>query len=224
MEHQPDHARQRPRHLHLARADQRHLAQPDPPRGHRGELGVQVGGAGEDAAHQVVHLQLVALEHLRDQLLGGLEDHVGVVRVDGRCATQGSQSHGAALSTKGVVRAGSALKLPFWGADADRVNEMNGSSVQVAETMVRLELTLSEAGALRAWLLKPAADGSTALDDALVNTAMKRLSGALDRIEAVESVRRELEEAGFPTGDLDDDQVAELGRRIGQVSQRALRY
>jgi len=103
------------------------------------------------------------------------------------------------------------------------VNEINGSAVQVAETMVRLELTLSEAGALRAWLLKPAADGSTALDDALVNTAMKRLSGALDRIEAVENVRRELEEAGFPTGNLDDDQVAELGRRIGQVSQRALR-
>jgi hypothetical protein len=100
---------------------------------------------------------------------------------------------------------------------------MNGSTVEVVETMVRLELTLSEAGALRAWLLKPAADGTTALDDALVNTAMKKLSGALDRLEAVANVRRELEDAGFPTGDLDDEQVAELGRRIGQVSQRALR-
>jgi hypothetical protein len=127
------------------------------------------------------------------------------------------------LSTKGVANGDSPLKSVIYGADADRVNEMNGSTVEALETMVRLELTLSEAGALRAWLLKPAADGTTALDDALVNTAMKKLSGALDRLEAVANVRRELEEAGFPTGDLDDEQVAELGRRIGQVSQRGLR-
>ena len=127
------------------------------------------------------------------------------------------------MSTKGVANGDSPLKSPIYGADAERMNEMNGSTVEALETMVRLELTLSEAGALRAWLLKPAADGTTALDDALVNTAMKKLSGALDRLEAVANVRRELEEAGFPTGDLGDEQVAELGRRIGQVSQRGLR-
>jgi hypothetical protein len=120
-------------------------------------------------------------------------------------------------------RTASQLKPAVSAADLDRVNEMNGSSIQVAEALVNLELTLSEAGALRAWLLKPAGDGSTALDDAFVNAAMKKLSGALDRLEAVANVRRELEDAGFPTGDLDDQQVAELGRRIGQVSQRALR-
>jgi hypothetical protein len=103
------------------------------------------------------------------------------------------------------------------------MNESNGSQTQVAEATVSVELTISEAGALRAWLLKPAADGSTALDDALVNVTLKKLGGALDRLEAVASVRRELEDAGFPTQGLDDEQVAELGRRIGQVSQRGLR-
>ena len=102
------------------------------------------------------------------------------------------------------------------------MNEINGSAAQVTDPTVSVELTISEAGALRAWLLKPAADGSTALDDALVNAALKSIGGALDRVEAVATVRRELEEAGFTTGDLDDEQVAELGRRIGQVSQRAL--
>jgi hypothetical protein len=56
-----------------------------------------------------------------------------------------------------------------------------------------------------------------------VNVTLKKLGGALDRLEAVASVRRELEDAGFPTQGLDDEQVAELGRRIGQVSQRGLR-
>jgi hypothetical protein len=103
------------------------------------------------------------------------------------------------------------------------MNESNGSQTHVAEATVHVELSMSEAGALRAWLLKPAADGSTALDDALVNAALKKLGGALDRVEAVATVRRELEDAGFSTHDLGDEQVAELGRRIGQVSQQALR-
>ena len=93
----------------------------------------------------------------------------------------------------------------------------------VADHNIQLELSLEEAGALRAWLLKPAADGSTALDDALVNAALKKLSGAIDRVEAVEEIRRELEEAGFETADLDDERVAELGRKIGQASSRGLR-
>ena len=115
------------------------------------------------------------------------------------------------------------LKWTGGGADPDRMNEMNGSTAQAFDTTVSVELTFSEAGALRAWLLKPAADGSTALDDALVNAALKKIGGALDRVEAVATVRRELEEAGFPTAGLGDEQVAELGRRIGQVSQRGLR-
>ena len=106
------------------------------------------------------------------------------------------------------------------------MNETNGHEAQAVvtrEETIAIELTLPEAGALRAWLLKPAGDGSTALDDALVNTALKKLSGAIDRVEAVAMVRRELEKAGFETDDMGDEQVAELGRRIGQVSQRSLR-
>jgi hypothetical protein len=120
------------------------------------------------------------------------------------------------------VRTVPRLKWPLGEADSTAMNEINGSAAQVTDPTVSVELTISEAGALRAWLLKPAADGSTALDDALVNAALKSIGGALDRVEAVATVRRELEEAGFTTGDLDDEQVAELGRRIGQVSQRAL--
>ena len=106
------------------------------------------------------------------------------------------------------------------------VNDSNGletQAVATSEEIVPLDLTLREANALRAWLLKPASDGSTALDDVMVGTAMKKLGAAIDRIEAVANIRRELEEAGFDTYGMGDDEVAELGRRIGQVSQRSLR-
>jgi hypothetical protein len=103
------------------------------------------------------------------------------------------------------------------------MNEMNGLEATHLVATVPLELDLAEASALRAWLLKPAGDGSTALDDAFVNAALKKLSSALDRVEAVAGVRRELEEAGFATAGMTDEEVAELGRKIGQVSQRALR-
>ncbi len=106
------------------------------------------------------------------------------------------------------------------------VNENNGFDAQalaVAERSIMLELSLEEASALRAWLLKPAADGSTALDDALVNASLKKLSTEIDRIEAVGEIRRELEDAGFDTTGMDDGTVAELGRKIGQASSRGLR-
>jgi len=106
------------------------------------------------------------------------------------------------------------------------VDENNGFDAQALETIeqtVQLDLSLDEANALRAWLLKPAADGSTALDDSLVNSTLKMLSGAIDKIEAVSVIRRELDEAGFDTADMSDEEVAELGRKIGQASSRALR-
>ena len=105
----------------------------------------------------------------------------------------------------------------------DENNGFDASALATAERMVVLELSVGEASALRTWLLKPAADGSTALDDSLVGAAMKKLSSAVDKLEAVEEIRRELEAAGFSTDGLDDDQVAELGRKIGQVSNRGLR-
>jgi hypothetical protein len=108
-------------------------------------------------------------------------------------------------------------------ATVDENNGFNPHALAVAERTIVLELSVEEASALRAWLLKPAADGSTALDDALVNASLKKLSSQIDKIEAVGEVRRELEEAGFDTGGMDDESVGELGRKIGQVSSRGLR-
>jgi hypothetical protein len=108
-------------------------------------------------------------------------------------------------------------------ATVDDNNGSEAAALTVAEHTIRLELSLEEAAALRAWLLKPANDGSTALDDALVGAALKKLSSGLDKVEAVGEIRRELTEAGFDTDAMDDDQVAELGRRIGQASSRGLR-
>ena len=108
-------------------------------------------------------------------------------------------------------------------ATVDENNGFDAQGVAVAERSIVLELSIEEASALRAWLLKPAADGSTALDDALVNASLKKLSSQIDKIEAVGEVRRELETAGFDTAGMDDDSVAELARKIGQVSSRGLR-
>jgi hypothetical protein len=103
------------------------------------------------------------------------------------------------------------------------MNGTNGHSVALGETTMALELTLHEAAALRQWLLKPAGDGTTALDDALVDAALKKLGSALDRMEAVASVRVELEDVGFDASALSDEQIADLGRRISQASHRGLR-
>jgi hypothetical protein len=108
-------------------------------------------------------------------------------------------------------------------ATVDENNGFDAQALAVAEHTIELDLSLEEANALRAWLLKPAADGSTALDDSLVNASLKKLAGAIDKIEAVGEIRRELEDAGFDTNGMDDDQVAELGRKIGQASSRGLR-
>ena len=103
------------------------------------------------------------------------------------------------------------------------VEDNNGFDAQVLapdERSLVLDMSLTEAAALRAWLLKPAADGSTALDDSDVNAVMKKLSSALDKLEAVEEIRRELEEAGLPTEGMSDEALADLGRKIGQASSR----
>jgi DNA photolyase-like FAD binding protein/DNA photolyase len=81
---------------------------------------------------------------------------------------------------------------------------------------VTLELSLAEAEAVKSWLLKPAADGSAAIDDENAKSVMVKLGAKLDFIEGVARVRDELEAAGFPTDTLTDEQVAELGRRIAE--------
>ena len=81
---------------------------------------------------------------------------------------------------------------------------------------VTLELSLAEAEAVKSWLLKPAADGSAAIDDENAKSVMVKLGAKLDFIEGVAQVRDELEQAGFPTDTLSDEQVADLGRRIAE--------
>jgi hypothetical protein len=80
--------------------------------------------------------------------------------------------------------------------------------------MVTLELTLAEGEAMKSWHLKPAADGSAAIDDEDAKSVMVKLGAHLDFIEGVSRVLEELEQAGFATENLSDDQVADLGPHI----------
>ena len=84
-------------------------------------------------------------------------------------------------------------------------------------TTLALELELSEAEALRAWLLKATAEGVTSLDDPHVNGALAKLGRAVDSVHATVNVRRELEQAGLEVAHLTDDQVRELGRRVSDA-------
>jgi hypothetical protein len=92
--------------------------------------------------------------------------------------------------------------------------EVTNGLHESTDDVLTLELTLPEAEAVRTWLLKPAADGSAAIDDEQAKSAMVKLGAMLDFVSGVARVREELEQAGFETARLSDDQVAELGRRI----------
>ncbi len=85
------------------------------------------------------------------------------------------------------------------------------------EPTLALDLTLSEAEALRVWLLKPAGDGSTSLDDPLVSRALARLGREVDTARASVNVRHELRQAGLEVDHLSDDQLHELGRRVAEA-------
>ncbi|MBN1530345.1 MAG: hypothetical protein JW895_14890 [Thermoleophilaceae bacterium] len=98
--------------------------------------------------------------------------------------------------------------------------ETKNGQPQSEEITLDLELTLDEAEALKAWLLKPAADGSAAIDDANAKSVMVQLGQKLDYISGVNQVRDELEEAGFDTDSMSDEQIAELGRRIADTPIR----
>jgi hypothetical protein len=96
----------------------------------------------------------------------------------------------------------------------------NGQPVPAEGQPIVLELSLSEAQALKARLLKEASDGSSALDDETLKPMLKSLGTSLDYIEGVAVVRRELEQAGLPTERMSDEQVAQLGRKISDAPLR----
>jgi hypothetical protein len=88
------------------------------------------------------------------------------------------------------------------------------------EHRITLDLSVEEAQALKGWLLQTGSDGNTALDDEYVKPTLVQLDSALNYVEGVSTVRRELEAAGFHTESMSDDEVAELGRRISDAPLR----
>ena len=72
------------------------------------------------------------------------------------------------------------------------IETKNGHSDGGAITLT-LELSLDEGEALKAWLLKPAADGSAAIDDEHAKSVMVKLGSKLDYVSGVNQVRDELE-------------------------------
>jgi len=91
------------------------------------------------------------------------------------------------------------------------------------EPTLTFELPLSDAEALRAWLLKSTADGSTALDDPFVSHALGSLGQAVDAARATANVRRELKQVGLGVDHLTDEQVRALGQRISEAALPAIR-
>ncbi|HMD57553.1 MAG TPA: hypothetical protein VKG82_08795 [Solirubrobacteraceae bacterium] len=102
-------------------------------------------------------------------------------------------------------------------------NEHVGDVEGEATPTIAVELALPEAEALRSWLLKPTQDGATSLEDPLVSRALTKLAMAVDTVRATVNVRRELEQAGLVVGQLSDEQVRELGRRVAQAATAGIR-
>lgn len=88
----------------------------------------------------------------------------------------------------------------------------------VSEAPLALELSLQEAEALRTWLLKASADGTSSLDTPFVSDALAKLSRAVDTVQAAANVRRELQQAGLDVDHMSDEKVRELGRRISEAA------
>lgn len=91
------------------------------------------------------------------------------------------------------------------------------------EPTLALELALSEAEALRTWLVQSTRDGATSLDDPLVSRTLAKLGTVVDTVLAAVNVRHELLQAGLGVEHLTDEQVCELGRRVAQAAASGMR-
>jgi hypothetical protein len=105
---------------------------------------------------------------------------------------------------------------------AEQITE-NGFSDLDSDARITFELPLHEAEALRTWLLKPAADGTTSLDDPVLNGILTKLGRAVDVVRATVNVRREMHQAGLDISHLSDEQVRELGRRVSDAAHPSIR-
>jgi hypothetical protein len=105
---------------------------------------------------------------------------------------------------------------------ADQITD-NALAGLDSEASITLELPLNEAEAVRTWLLKPAADGTTSLDDPVLNGVLTKLGRAVDIVRATVNVRRELHQAGLEISHLSDEQVRELGRRVSEAALPSIR-
>lgn len=147
----------------------------------------------------------------------------------GNGQTKGGTDTKDVADRKGLVdteRLGDPKRLggPRGLANTKGLGDANDLSArEQEEQIVVMELSLQEAQSLRDWLMRPLADGSTGLDEPGVKGAMAKLTAELDFVEAVASVRMELEQAGLTARALTDAQVAQLGRRISSTSAQRLR-
>jgi hypothetical protein len=96
----------------------------------------------------------------------------------------------------------------------------NGRPDATPGDSLTMELSVVQAQALRTWLLKPAADGSSTMDDEVLKPVITKLCHELDYREGVHAIRLELEQAGLATANLTDEQVAVLGRKISDAKLR----
>ena len=117
------------------------------------------------------------------------------------------------------------LQMATTDQTTDEAVETSEESVEElgSDPMLTIDVCLSEAEALRTWLLKPGADGSTSLDDPLVSRVLAKLGQTVDAAHATVNVRRELEQVGLPVDHLSDEQVRELGRRVTEAALPSIR-
>jgi hypothetical protein len=123
----------------------------------------------------------------------------------------------------GVIPETSLSLVSTTDLTTDRALEQTSEGVGDVDHTLTLDLALSEAEALRTWLLKPAQDGTTSLDDPLVSRALTKLGTAIDTVLATVNVRRELQRAGLAIDHLSDEQVCDLGRRVAQAATPSIR-
>jgi hypothetical protein len=101
--------------------------------------------------------------------------------------------------------------------DVDGPRADNGAPLN-APARSASQITLTFSFEDHRWMLKPSHDGALAGDDPEVRPAVMKLRNAVEHVQAIAAVRRELEQAAVATQHLSAQQVAQLGRRVSQAA------